>query len=90
MRSARLLAERGEPVTVLPFAVGHVCGEASFAELWRHEVRWALTIRSIDPLGYVGWSITHAFAAGPDRAGSWAAAGRPLRSPWPRWPAAAS
>jgi len=55
------LAERQEPVTVLPLAVGHVCSEASFAELWRHEVRWAATIRSVDPLGYVGWSITHAF-----------------------------
>ena len=55
------LAKRQEPVTVLPLAVGHVCSEASFAELWRHEVRWAATIRSVDPLGYVGWSITHAF-----------------------------
>jgi ceramide glucosyltransferase len=55
------LAKSGEPVAVLPFAVGHVCGETSFAELWRHEVRWALTIRSIDPLGYLGWSVGHAF-----------------------------
>jgi ceramide glucosyltransferase len=55
------LAKRQEPVTVLPLAVGHVCSEASFAELWRHEVRWAATIRSVDPLGYVGWSVTHAF-----------------------------
>ena len=52
-------ARRGEPVTLLPFAVGHVCDERSLAELWRHEVRWALTIRSIDPLGYLGWILTH-------------------------------
>ena len=32
-----------------------------FAELWRHELRWALTIRTIDPLGYLGWTVTHAF-----------------------------
>ncbi len=56
-----LLAERGEPVSLLPFAVGHVCDEQSFAELWRHELRWATTIRSIDPLGYAGWAVTHAF-----------------------------
>jgi ceramide glucosyltransferase len=56
-----LLRARGEPVTVLPFAVGHVCGESSFGELWRHELRWALTIRTIDPLGYLGWAVTHAF-----------------------------
>jgi len=56
-----LLQARGEPVTVLPLAVGHVCSELSFAELWRHELRWALTIRTIDPLGYLGWAVTHAF-----------------------------
>ena len=56
-----LLEKCGEPVTVLPFAVGHVCGESSFAELWRHELRWALTIRTIDPLGYLGWTVSHAF-----------------------------
>jgi ceramide glucosyltransferase len=56
-----LLAERGEPVSLLHFAVGHVCDERSFGELWRHEVRWAMTIRSIDPVGYFGWITTHAF-----------------------------
>jgi ceramide glucosyltransferase len=56
-----LLRERGEPVSMLPFAVGHVCGESTFAELWRHELRWALTIRTVDPLGYLGWTVTHAF-----------------------------
>ena len=56
-----LLQVRGEPVSVLPFAVGHVCGETSFIEMWRHELRWALTIRTIDPLGYLGWVVTHAF-----------------------------
>jgi ceramide glucosyltransferase len=56
-----LLQKHGEPVSVLPFAVGHVCGETSFIELWRHELRWALTIRTIDPFGYLGWSVTHAF-----------------------------
>jgi ceramide glucosyltransferase len=55
-----LMQKHGEPVTVLPFAVGHVCSESSFAELWRHELRWALTIRTIDPLGYLGWTMTHA------------------------------
>jgi ceramide glucosyltransferase len=55
-----LLRQRGETVTVLPFAVGHICGEDSWRALWRHEVRWALTIRTIDPVGYAMWSITHA------------------------------
>ena len=56
-----LAAERGEPVSLLHFAVGHVCDEKSFAELWRHEVRWAMTIRLVDPVGYFGWIITHSF-----------------------------
>jgi ceramide glucosyltransferase len=55
------LRKNGMPVSVLPFAVGHVCSETSLAELWRHELRWASTIRSIDPLSYLGWSLTHAF-----------------------------
>ena len=52
------LRKQGDPVAVLPFAVGHVCSEPSFAELWRHELRWATTVRSIDPLGYLGWVLT--------------------------------
>jgi ceramide glucosyltransferase len=53
------LAKRGEPVSVLPFAVGHVCSERSLRELWTHELRWALTIRSIDPWRYAGLVLTH-------------------------------
>jgi ceramide glucosyltransferase len=53
--------KRGESVSVLPMAVGHLCGETTFRELWHHEVRWALTIRRLDPIGYVGWGVTHAF-----------------------------
>ena len=56
-----LLAEHGEPVTVLPLVVGHVCDESSFRELWHHELRWAATIRTIDPIGYLGWVVTHSF-----------------------------
>jgi ceramide glucosyltransferase len=56
-----LLARQGDPVALLPFAVGHVCADSSFLELWRHELRWTLTIRTIDPLGYCGWTVTHAF-----------------------------
>ena len=55
------LADRGAPVTVLPFAVGHICGESSFGELWHHELRWMLTIRTIDLLGYLGWTVTYSF-----------------------------
>jgi ceramide glucosyltransferase len=56
-----LMRRRGERVIMAPFAIGHVFGEASFAELWSHELRWATTIRNVDLVGYLGWSITHAF-----------------------------
>jgi len=56
-----LVVKQGGLVTLLPFAVGHVCRESSFGELWRQELRWALTIRTVNPLGYLGWAVTHAF-----------------------------
>jgi ceramide glucosyltransferase len=49
----------GQPVTVLPLVVGHVSAERSLAELWSRELRWASTIRAIDPLGYLGWVALH-------------------------------
>lgn len=51
---------RGYEVAIPPFAIGHVCSEASFEDLWRHEIRWARTIRIVDPLGYAGAAVTHA------------------------------
>src|SRR5215468_6730218 len=55
------LRARGYRISVSPITVGHVCGEMSASELWHHEVRWARTIRSLDPAGYAGTIITHAF-----------------------------
>jgi ceramide glucosyltransferase len=57
---ARLRA-RGYKIAVLPTTVGHVCGETSARELWQHEMRWARTVRSIDPVGHTGLIVTHAF-----------------------------
>jgi ceramide glucosyltransferase len=55
------LRARGYRISVSPVSVGHVCGEMSASELWHHEVRWARTIRSLDPAGHAGCVITHAF-----------------------------
>ncbi len=44
---------------VPPFLVTHGCAEATLAELWRHEVRWAKTVRDLDAAGYAGSLITH-------------------------------
>jgi ceramide glucosyltransferase len=53
------LRARGYRIFVSPVTVGHVCGEMSASELWHHEVRWARTIRSLDPSGYAGSGIVH-------------------------------
>lgn len=39
--------------------VTHGCVERSFAALWRHELRWAATVRAVDPRGYRGLVLTH-------------------------------
>ncbi len=49
----------GLKVAIPPLVIDHVCSEATFAELARRELRWARTIRSVDPLGYVGSIVTH-------------------------------
>jgi ceramide glucosyltransferase len=36
--------------------------EPSFAGLWRHELRWARTVRTITPAGFAGSILTHAVA----------------------------
>jgi ceramide glucosyltransferase len=51
---------RGLSVSVPAFTVAHLCSEGSLHSLWAHELRWARTIRSIDPAGYAGSGVTHA------------------------------
>ncbi|MBF9235294.1 bacteriohopanetetrol glucosamine biosynthesis glycosyltransferase HpnI [Microvirga alba] len=53
------LRSEGGEVAVPSFLIGHVCGECSWGELWGHELRWARTIRSIDPVGHAASIITH-------------------------------
>src|SRR5439155_9898347 len=65
--------ERGDVVAIPPFTAAHLCSEASLRELWRHELRWARTIRNIAPLGHAGSVVTHPLA--------WAVAALAL-SPW--------
>jgi ceramide glucosyltransferase len=38
--------------------VGHTAAEASARELFRHELRWTRTIRTVNPLGYLGSVVT--------------------------------
>jgi len=51
----------GRPGFALPpFVVAHACAEANLRELVSHELRWARTIRAVDPAGFAGSGVTHA------------------------------
>lgn len=49
----------GQRVVVAPHLVEHRCNEGSGSELFLHELRWARTIRSIDPLGFAGSVVSY-------------------------------
>jgi ceramide glucosyltransferase len=53
------LRARGCKIAIPPFAIAHMCTQMSLPELWQHELRWARTIRSIDPVGYAGLIAAH-------------------------------
>lgn len=52
----------GLDIAIPAYVVGHECAQKSAAELIRHELRWARTIRSVDPAGFAGTVITHALS----------------------------
>jgi ceramide glucosyltransferase len=53
---------RGLQVTLADFVVSHAHFEADFNEVWRRDMRWARTIRSLDPAGYAGLAVTYPLA----------------------------
>ncbi len=69
--------DSGLEVLMSPYLVTHVCSERTAADLVRHELRWARTIRLLDLAGFAGSGITHAlpFALIGAALGGFAAAG---------------
>ena len=49
----------GLRVAIPPGVVAHACTERSFRELVHHELRWARTVRAVDPAGFAGSLLTH-------------------------------
>jgi ceramide glucosyltransferase len=39
--------------------IDHVCPERRLGDLFSHELRWARTIRAVDPAGFAGSAVTH-------------------------------
>ena len=58
----RAVRARGLRVVLPPFAVAHACSERSLSALIRQELRWAVTVRIIDPAGHAGSVVTHTLA----------------------------
>jgi ceramide glucosyltransferase len=59
-----LVRRAGLVVAVPPMIVAHDCTQKSALDLLRQELRWARTIRAVDPLGFAGLAITHAVPFG--------------------------
>jgi ceramide glucosyltransferase len=54
------LRAHGCKISIPSFAVAHICTQTSLRELWRQQLRWGRTIRSIDRAGYAGLIVSHA------------------------------
>lgn len=53
------IRELGLEVAVPPMVVTHASADDSLAALLRHELRWAATVRQLNPRGYAGMVVTH-------------------------------
>lgn len=51
----------GYRTVVAPVLVAHGCADGSLGEMLAHELRWARTVRGVDPAGFFGSGVTHAF-----------------------------
>lgn len=59
----RAVIRAGLRVALVPgLSVAHGCVETSLAEVWRHERRWAATVRGANLLAHVGSLLTHPLA----------------------------
>ena len=58
----RAVIAAGHSLAMPPLVVRHACAEAGAAALFAHELRWARTIRTVDPAGHVGSGVTHTWA----------------------------
>jgi ceramide glucosyltransferase len=57
----RAVRARGYRLTIPAMGVGHTATEASARDLFRHELRWTRTIRTVNPLGHLGSVVTFGF-----------------------------
>ena len=53
------MARAGFEVVLAPLVVETALPDASFGEMFQHQLRWARTIRDRRPGGYIGLGVTH-------------------------------
>ena len=70
-RLGAAVRELGLASVLSPYIVENRVSERSFASLWRHELRWARTSRSMAPAGFAGSIITHTVVVTALAAGIW-------------------
>jgi ceramide glucosyltransferase len=61
-RIGTAVRDAGFAVALSPYIVATSVSEPSFKVLWRHELRWARTVRLMAPVGFAGSAVTHAVA----------------------------
>jgi len=54
------VSAQGYKVALVPYLVRNIVHESSMAALFRHELRWARTVRSVQPVGYSMSFLTYA------------------------------
>jgi ceramide glucosyltransferase len=55
----RAVRATGAKVSIPPVLVEHDFQESGLGEVWAHELRWARTVRTVDPLGHFGSALTY-------------------------------
>jgi ceramide glucosyltransferase len=61
-RMGDLVRAQGLAVVLSRYVVEACVSEPSFASLWRHELRWARTVRAVTPSGFAGSILAHPVA----------------------------
>jgi ceramide glucosyltransferase len=61
-RIGAAVREAGFAIALSPYLVGTSVSEKNLKCLWKHELRWARTVRLMAPVGFAGSVITHAVA----------------------------
>jgi len=56
----KLVSDAGYRVELSPYVVENIVSEPDLTALFRHELRWARTVRSVQPVGYTLSVVTHA------------------------------